>query len=129
MPWALEMPMAVWWLASNETASALLRAEAANCRAAVLSMFVCVEDWGSGAGALVVFQSWWLRRRIRPRDARDDPMSPSGLASCLLAVARVELGSVAQVAPRKWIGRYYSLQFKPKTMSLGQISYAVRVGG
>ena len=40
--------MAVWWLASKETASALLRAEAANCRAAVLSMFVCVEDWRSG---------------------------------------------------------------------------------
>ena len=42
------------------------------------------------------------------------PRRPDGAirAGVMLAVAGVELGSVAQVAPRNWVGRYCSLQFK-----------------
>lgn len=83
-------------------------------------LFVCggleKRCWSSrGISKLVVASA----NQTSGRPRRPDVAIRAGV---MLAVARVELGSVADVAPRKWVGRYYSLQFKPKTMSLVQIS-------
>lgn len=59
MPWAREMLRAVWWLASNDTASALRRAVAANCRAAVLNMV-----GGAGRGGRVRALSISISRHV-----------------------------------------------------------------
>ena len=73
-------------------------------------LFVCggleKRCWSSrGISKLVVASA----NQTSGRPRRPDVAIRAGV---MLAVAGVELGSVAQVAPRNWVGRYCSLQFK-----------------
>jgi hypothetical protein len=85
------MPIAVWWLASKDTASALRRAEAANCRAAVLNI-VCV---GESRGKVKEARSISKLKMSAANQAEapcDDPMSQSrGLAAGLAELGKTSL--------------------------------------
>lgn len=82
------MPIAVWWLASKDTASALRRAEAANCRAAVLNIAACGRG-GNRRGEARGISKLEVSPANQTEAPCDDPMSQSrGLAAALAALGK-----------------------------------------